>query len=70
MDDVKVLLRQVFQTANELTIPVSGTGSAGMEAALVNFLEPGDPVLVCVAGYFGRTDGRDCLAHRCRLATN
>ena len=53
MDDVKALLRQVFQTANELTIPVSGTGSAGMEAALVNFLEPGDPVLICVAGYFG-----------------
>ena len=41
MDDVKGLLRHVFQTTNELTIPVSGTGSAGMEASLVNFLEPG-----------------------------
>jgi alanine-glyoxylate transaminase/serine-glyoxylate transaminase/serine-pyruvate transaminase len=53
MDDVKELLRAVFMTRNELTIPVSGTGSAGMEAALVNFIEVGDPVLVCTAGYFG-----------------
>jgi alanine-glyoxylate transaminase/serine-glyoxylate transaminase/serine-pyruvate transaminase len=53
MDDVRDLLRAVFQTNNALTIPVSGTGSAGMEAALVNFIEPGDAVLVCVAGYFG-----------------
>jgi alanine-glyoxylate transaminase/serine-glyoxylate transaminase/serine-pyruvate transaminase len=53
MDDVKVLLRQVFKTKNEFTIPVSGTGSAGMEAALCNFIEPGDPVLVAVKGYFG-----------------
>jgi alanine-glyoxylate transaminase/serine-glyoxylate transaminase/serine-pyruvate transaminase len=53
MDDVKALLRYVFQTKNQLTLPVSGTGSAGMEAALVNFLEPQDSVLVCVAGYFG-----------------
>jgi len=53
MDDVKELLRSVFVTQNELTVPVSGTGSAGMEAALVNFIEPGDPVLVCHAGYFG-----------------
>ncbi len=53
MDDVKALLREAFQTTNALTIPVSGTGTAGMEAALVNFLEPGDSALVCVAGYFG-----------------
>lgn len=53
MDEVQELLRYVFQTQNELTIPVSGTGSAGMEAALCNFLEAGDRVLVAVNGYFG-----------------
>jgi alanine-glyoxylate transaminase/serine-glyoxylate transaminase/serine-pyruvate transaminase len=53
MDDVQELLRFVFQTENELTIPISGTGSAGMEAALCNFIEPGDKVLVAVCGYFG-----------------
>lgn len=52
MDDVQELLRFVFQTNNELTIPVSGTGSAGMEAALSNFIEPGDQVLIAVNGYF------------------
>ncbi len=46
-------LRYVFQTQNPLTIPVSGTGSAGMEAALCNFIEPGDRVVVGVNGYFG-----------------
>jgi len=53
MTDVQELLRYVFQTDNELTIPVSGTGSAGMEAALCNFIEPGDEVLIGVNGYFG-----------------
>lgn len=53
MNDVQELLRYVFQTENELTIPVSGTGSAAMEAALCNFIEPGDQVLVAVNGYFG-----------------
>jgi len=53
MTDVQELLRYVFQTDNELTIPVSGTGSAGMEAALCNFIEPGDDVLIGVNGYFG-----------------
>ncbi len=53
MAEVQELLRFVFQTENELTIPVSGTGSAGMEAALCNFIEPGDSVLVAVNGYFG-----------------
>lgn len=43
----------VFQSEEALTIPVSGTGSAGMEAALANFIEEGDPVLICVNGYFG-----------------
>ena len=53
MNEVQELLRTVFQTTNRLTIPVSGTGSAGMEAALCNFIEPGDSVLIGVNGYFG-----------------
>ncbi|MCS6843993.1 MAG: alanine--glyoxylate aminotransferase family protein [Caldilineales bacterium] len=53
MNEVQDLLRYVFETENPLTIPVSGTGSAGMEAALCNFIEPGDSVLVGVNGYFG-----------------
>lgn len=53
MNDVQELLRYLFQTENELTIPISGTGSAGMEAALCNFIEPGDRVLVAIKGYFG-----------------
>lgn len=53
MEEVQQLLRYVFQTGNELTVPISGTGSAGMEAALCNFIEPGDRVLVAVKGYFG-----------------
>jgi alanine-glyoxylate transaminase / serine-glyoxylate transaminase / serine-pyruvate transaminase len=53
MDDIQLLLRYVFETQNKLTIPVSGTGSAGMEAAFVNLVEPGDRVVVCVNGVFG-----------------
>jgi len=53
MNEVQELLRYVFQTENELTIPVSGTGSASMEASLCNFIEPGDSVLIGVNGYFG-----------------
>ncbi len=53
MNEVQELLRFVFQTSNPLTIPISGTGSAGMEAALCNFIEPGVQVLIGVNGYFG-----------------
>lgn len=53
MDEVQQLLRFVFQTENELTIPVSGTGSAGMETSLCNFIEAGDHVLIAINGYFG-----------------
>jgi alanine-glyoxylate transaminase/serine-glyoxylate transaminase/serine-pyruvate transaminase len=53
MNEVQELLRYVFQTENALTIPVSGTGSASMEASLCNFVEPGDGVLIGVNGYFG-----------------
>ena len=51
MDDTTDLLRYVFSTKNTLTIPLSGTGSAGMEAASVNMVEPGDKAIVCVAGF-------------------
>jgi alanine-glyoxylate transaminase/serine-glyoxylate transaminase/serine-pyruvate transaminase len=53
MDDVQALLRYVFETENRVTIPISATGSAGMEAALVNVIEPGDEVVVCINGVFG-----------------
>jgi alanine-glyoxylate transaminase/serine-glyoxylate transaminase/serine-pyruvate transaminase len=53
MNEVQDMLRQVFQTKNRLTIPIPGTGSAGMEAMLCNLIEPGDPFLICVNGYFG-----------------
>lgn len=53
MDEVRDFLRQVFKTKNELTMAVSGTGSAGMEATLVNLIERGDEVIVCVNGVFG-----------------
>ena len=53
MDETQQLLRSLFRTENALTIPVSGTGSAGMETCLVNLVEPGDEVVVCVNGVFG-----------------
>jgi alanine-glyoxylate transaminase/serine-glyoxylate transaminase/serine-pyruvate transaminase len=53
MSQTQVMLRRVFQTANELTLAVSGTGSAGMETCVVNLIEPGDKMLVCVNGVFG-----------------
>ena len=53
MDEVVEMLRKVFKTKNKITFPVSGTGTAGMEAALCNIIEPGDEVLVCINGYFG-----------------
>jgi alanine-glyoxylate transaminase/serine-glyoxylate transaminase/serine-pyruvate transaminase len=53
MNEVQAQLRAVFRTENPFTIAVSGTGSAGMEAALVNLLEPGDTAVVVAAGVFG-----------------
>ncbi len=53
MNEVQELLRYAWQTDNELTIPVSGTGSAAMEASLANTVEPGDVVVVGLNGYFG-----------------
>ncbi len=53
MNEIQDLLRYAWQTKNPMTIPVSGTGSAAMEASLANLVEPGDVVLVGVNGYFG-----------------
>ncbi len=53
MDETQSMLRQVFRTENPLTMAVSGTGSAGMEACVVNLIEPGDRMVVCVNGVFG-----------------
>jgi alanine-glyoxylate transaminase / serine-glyoxylate transaminase / serine-pyruvate transaminase len=53
MDETVALLRFLFRTQNKLTFPVSGTGSAGMEAAFDNFLEPGDTAVIGVKGVFG-----------------
>ncbi len=53
MNETQQLLRFLFQTENQLTIPVSATGSAGMETCFVNLVEPGDEVVVCVNGVFG-----------------
>lgn len=53
LNEVREMLQTVFQTASDLTLAVSGTGSAGMETCVVNLIEPGDRMLVCVAGVFG-----------------
>jgi alanine-glyoxylate transaminase / serine-glyoxylate transaminase / serine-pyruvate transaminase len=53
MDELQGMLRQVFRTENKLTLAVSGTGSAGMETVVVNLIEPGDRMVVCVNGVFG-----------------
>lgn len=53
MEEIKLMLRAVFQTRNEMTFPVSGTGSAGMEFCFVNLIEPGDEVVIGVNGVFG-----------------
>ena len=53
MDDIMKLLRFVFRTKNELTFPISGSGSAGMETGFCNFLEPGDVAVIGINGYFG-----------------
>ena len=53
MDRIQNQLRHTFETQNAITIPISGTGSAAMEAAVANMIEPGDAALVCINGYFG-----------------
>ncbi|EDX84517.1 aminotransferase, class V superfamily [Synechococcus sp. PCC 7335] len=53
MDEVQALLRYAWQTDNRMTLPVSGTGSAAMEATIANAIEPGDKILIGLNGYFG-----------------
>jgi alanine-glyoxylate transaminase/serine-glyoxylate transaminase/serine-pyruvate transaminase len=53
MEETKQLLRYAFQTENQLTFPVSGPGSVGMETCFVNLVEPGDKAIVCINGVFG-----------------
>jgi len=52
MDDIQKGLQDIFKVKNPVTLPISGTGTAGMETAMVNMIEPGDDVLVCSAGVF------------------
>lgn len=63
MDDVSDGLRSIFRTDNKMTFPVSGTGSAGMEAAIFNLLEPGDTIVIGVNGVFGNRMAEE--ARRC-----
>jgi alanine-glyoxylate transaminase/serine-glyoxylate transaminase/serine-pyruvate transaminase len=66
MDETQQMLRDLFRTSNRMTLPLSGTGSAGMEACIVNLVEPGDRVVVGVNGVFG---GRMAeVAERCGAA--
>jgi alanine-glyoxylate transaminase/serine-glyoxylate transaminase/serine-pyruvate transaminase len=54
MDGVKKLLQTVMKTQNKMTIPISGTGSSGMETCFVNLIQKGDPVLILINGVFGK----------------
>jgi alanine-glyoxylate transaminase/serine-glyoxylate transaminase/serine-pyruvate transaminase len=54
LDQIQEMLRNVFLTRNALTLPISGTGMSGMETCMVNLLEPGDKIVVCVCGFFGQ----------------
>ena len=53
LNEIRGLLQYLFRTKNRMTLAMSGTGSAGMETAVVNLIEPGDPMLVCINGVFG-----------------
>jgi alanine-glyoxylate transaminase/serine-glyoxylate transaminase/serine-pyruvate transaminase len=63
LDDTQRPLRTVFRTENDFTMAVSGTGTAGMEAAIYNVVEPGDTVVICQNGYFGMR--MEAMARRC-----
>src|SRR5881296_286241 len=63
LDEIGSMLRSVFRTTNDVTFAASGTGSAGMEMALVNLLEPGDRAIIGVAGVFG--ERLATIARRC-----
>lgn len=63
MDEISEMLRGVFRTKNSLTLAISGTGSSGMEASFINFVEPGDTVIVGVNGFFA--DRMTGVSSRC-----
>ncbi len=63
MDEISEMLRGVFQTKNPVTLAISGTGSSGMEASYVNFVEPGDVVVIGISGFFA--DRMAQVASRC-----
>ncbi len=63
LDDTQRPLRTVFRTENDFTMAISGTGTAGMEAAIYNVVEPGDTVVICQNGYFGMR--MEAMARRC-----
>jgi alanine-glyoxylate transaminase/serine-glyoxylate transaminase/serine-pyruvate transaminase len=63
LSQLQQMLRDTFRTANRVTFPIPGTGTAGMEAALINFLEPGDEVAIVVGGVFAGRMGE--IAGRC-----
>src|SRR5262245_5905138 len=67
-DQIRAMLRAIYETSNEWTFAISGTGTAGMEAVLVNLIEPGDAVLVAVHGYFGARLAE--IAQRCGARVN
>lgn len=69
MDDIKGLLRYAFQTENTLTLPLSAPGSAAMEAAFANLVEPGDKVIVCINGVFGMRMAENVRRMRGELVT-
>jgi alanine-glyoxylate transaminase/serine-glyoxylate transaminase/serine-pyruvate transaminase len=63
MDEIVILLREVFGTRYSFTIPISDKGSASMEAAIFSLVEPGDPVLACTNGYSGARMAE--IVHQC-----
>lgn len=67
MDDTMKLLRFLFQTKNELTFPISGSGSAGREASLCNFLEPGDVAVIGVGGFFSEVMAENASRYGARV---
>ncbi|KGG12320.1 MULTISPECIES: pyridoxal-phosphate-dependent aminotransferase family protein [Prochlorococcus] len=69
MAEVQELLRYAWQTKNRLTLPMSGTGSAAMEATIANVIEPGDQVLIGVKGYFGNRLSDMASRYRAKVDT-
>jgi alanine-glyoxylate transaminase/serine-glyoxylate transaminase/serine-pyruvate transaminase len=69
MDEIQSMLRQVMGTGNRMTFAISGTGSAGMEAAMVNLVEPGDRVVVGIAGVFGQRLAEQARRNGAELVT-